>query len=242
MFCTAALILVFITPSVQVAAADEKTAEAALETFKTAMKAQGESDRVEAVKVLAETVHQKTLSRLAAVVSSGDAERVRLAAIKGMATFEPFKKQVVTLLNSSFQAAAKEPRIQVGILQALGTTGDPAALACIHRAFDDKDGSVCRAAVAAATELKDLASIDPMIALLTRTEKTFKANSGGAVTKQMPVGGQSVNSAQSPDFMTNLKDTIELTNKSLQTLTGQEITKAAEWQTWWNRNRATFKP
>ncbi|HVR85083.1 MAG TPA: HEAT repeat domain-containing protein [Planctomycetota bacterium] len=242
MLSTAALFVALAAASVQNATADDKAAEDALEIFKTAIKAQGESDRIDAVKILAATVHLKTLGRLAAVVSSSDGERVRIAAIKAMALFEPFKKQVVTHLNGAFQAAAKEPRIQVAVLQALGSIGDPSALACIHHAFDDKEGTVCRAAVVAAADLKNLSSIDPLIALLTKTEKTFKANSGGAITKQMPVGGQSVNSAQSPDFMTNLKDTIDAANKSLQTITAQEITKAAEWQTWWNKNRATFKP
>jgi len=242
MLSPAALFLALFTPFLQAAPSDDKAAEDALETFKTAIKAQGESDRIEAVKTLAATVHLKTLSRLAAVISSSEGEKVRIAAIKGIALFEPFKKQVVTLLGSSFQAASKEPRVQASILQALGSTGDPNALTCIHHAFEDKDGSVCRAAVAAAAELKNLSSIDPLIALLAKSEKTFKANSGGAITKQMPVGGQSVNSAQSPDFMTNLKDTIDASNKALQTLTGQEISKAAEWQTWWNKNRATFKP
>jgi hypothetical protein len=242
MLSPAALFLALLTPFLQNAPADDKAAEDALETFKTAIKAQAESDRVEAVKTLAATVHLKTLSRLSAVISSSDGEKVRIAAIKGVALFEPFKKQVLTLLTGSFQASSKEPRIQASILQALASTGDPSALTCIHHAFEDKEGTVCRAAVAAAADLKNLSSIDPLIGLLAKSEKTFKANSGGAITKQMPVGGQSVNSAQSPDFMTNLKDTIEASNKALQTITGQEISKAAEWQTWWNKNRATFKP
>jgi HEAT repeat protein len=223
--------------------ADEKSADAAVEAFKTAFKAPSEADRIEAVKTLAATVHAKTLSKLASVLNSGEGPKVRGAAAKGISQFAALKKQAAAALTSGLSVAAKDNRMLVTILEALGALGEPSSLPTVHRMFDEKESTVARAAIAAAAEIKNAQSVDPLIATLVKFEKLQKSNSGGAMQKELPAGGVSVNTAQSADFMKNLQDTIDATNKALSGITGQDmITKSADWQAWWNRNRASFKP
>src|SRR5678815_4791256 len=108
----------------QDAPVDDKAADQAIETFKTAYKAQAEADRADAVSKLAEAVHAKTLSKLSLILTSSDGPRVRLAAAKGMGQATAIKTQAVAALSSAFTVCAKEPAIQAGILQALGALDD----------------------------------------------------------------------------------------------------------------------
>jgi len=136
----------------QDAPVDDKTADQALDTFKTAYKAQAEADRAEAVTKLAEAVHVKTLNRLTAILTSSEGPKVRMAAAKGLGQFGAVKKQALTALTGSFPVCAKDPAIQAGILQALAALGDPSSLALVHRSFEEKEPVVVKAALAAAAE------------------------------------------------------------------------------------------
>jgi HEAT repeat protein len=226
----------------QEAPVDDKTADQALEAFKVAYKTQAEGDRAEAVSKLAEAVHVKTLNRLASILVSSDGPKVRLAAAKGIGQFGGVKKQAVTALSNSFPACAKDPAVQASILQALSTLGDPSVLTLIHRSFEEKEPVVVKAAVAAAAEMKNAGSIDPLIAFLAKTEKNHKAKSGGATNVSLPSGNLSVNAARPEDLLKILQEFMEATTASLQSITEQNLTTSNEWQIWWNKNRATFKP
>jgi len=226
----------------QDAPVEDKAADQAIETFKTAYKAQAEADRADAVSKLAEAVHVKTLSKLSLILTSSDGPRVRLAAAKGMGQFAAVKKQAVASLSNAFTACAKDPAIQAGILQALGALDDPSSLALIHRSFEDKEPAVVKAALAAAAAMKNAGSIDPLIAFLAKCEKSHKAKSGGATNVPLPSGNLSVNAARPEDLLKMLQEFMEATNLSLQTISEQNLSTSAEWTIWWNKSRGTFKP
>lgn len=225
----------------QDAPVDDKAADQALDAFKTAYKAQAEADRAAAVSTLAEAVHVKTLNRLTAILTSGEGPTVRTAAARGIGTFGALKKQAVASLTGAFPVCAKDPPVQAGILQALGTLGDPSALPLIHRAFEEKEPAVVKAALAAAAALNHAGSIEPLIAFLAKIEKSHKAKSGSGTNVALPSGNLSVNAAKPEDLLKILQEYMEATNASLQTITEQNLTTSTEWQTWWNKNRATFK-
>jgi HEAT repeat protein len=220
---------------------DDKAADQALEAFKVAFKAQAEGERAEAVLTLAESVHLKTLARLSSILSSSDGPKVRSAAAKGMGLFGALKKQAVAYLSGAFSSCSKEPQVQVSVLQALSSLGDLSALSTIHRAFDEKELVVVKAALSAAAILRNAGSIDPLIALLARTEKSYKAKSGGATNVSLPSGGLSVAAARPEDVLKALQEMMEATNTSLQIITEQQLSTSMDWQAWWNRSRATFK-
>src|SRR6185436_12511190 len=160
----------------------------------------------------------------------------------GMGQATAIKKQAVAALSSAFTVCAKDPAIQAGILQALGALDDPSSLALIHRSFEDKEPAVVKAALAAAAAMKNAGSIDPLIAFLAKCEKSHKAKSGGGTNVALPSGNLSVNAAKPEDLLKILQEYMEAAAASLQTITEQNLTTSTEWQTWWNRNRATFKP
>jgi HEAT repeat protein len=226
----------------QDAPVDDKTADQALDAFKTAFKAQAEADRANAVSTLSETLHVKTLNRLVAILTSGEGPTVRTAAARGIGTFGALKKQAVASLIGSFAACAKDPAVQVAILQALGVLGDPSALPLIHRSFEEKEPQVVKAALAAAAALNNAGSIDPLIAFLARTEKSHKAKSGSGTNVALPSGNLSVNAAKPEDLLKILQEYMDGANASLQTITEQNLSASSEWQTWWTRNKPTFKP
>jgi len=226
----------------QDAPVDDKAADAAIETFKTAYKAQAEADRAEAVSKLAEAIHVKTLSKLSLVLLSSDGPKVRMAAAKGMGQFTGLKKQAVGSLSNAFPSCAKDPAIQASILQALAALDDPSTLPLIHRSFEDKEPVVVKAALAAAATMKNAGSIDPLIAFLAKCEKSHKAKSGGGTNVALPSGNLSVNAAKPEDLLKILQEFIEATNASLQTISEQNLNTSTEWQGWWAKSRATFKP
>jgi hypothetical protein len=221
---------------------DDKTADQALDAFKTAYKAQAEADRASAVSKLAETVHAKTLTRLTVILTSGDGPTVRTAAARGIGTFTALKSKAAAALGASFPVCAKDPPVQAAILQALGFLGDPSALPLIHRSFEEKEPAVVKAALAAAAELKNPGSIDPLIAFLGKTEKNHKAKSGSGTNVALPSGNLSVNAAKPEDLLKILQEYMEATNASLQTISEQNLNTSTEWQIWWTRNKGTFKP
>ena len=236
LFCVSALV------AEQNAPADEKAAEQAIATFKIEYKAQAEAERADAVTVLARTIHPKTLSKLSILLASNDGPSVRVAAAAGLGGFGALKKQAVPALSVSFPACEKDPQVQAAILESLGKLGDPSALATIHRAFDAKEMSVAKAALAAAAELRNAGSIDPLISFLARTEKSIKAKSGGGTSVSLPSGNLSVHAPRPEELIRALQEIVECTNRSLQTITEQQLTTSADWQAWWNRSRDTFKP
>lgn len=234
--CTLALLIP------QAAPVDDKEAEKAIESFKTEFKAQAEADRATAVAKLAETVHPKVLSKLSSILTSSEGPTVRAAAAKGLGQFSALKKQACAALAIAFTACSKDPSVEVSILSALSLLPDPSALATIHRALDERDPTVAKAGLAAASIQKSVNSLDPLIAFLAKLEKSHHAKSGGGTTVGLPTGNLSVNAPRSEEQLRILQELIDATNLSLQTITEQQLTTSADWQGWWNRSRSTFKP
>lgn len=225
-------------------AQDEKAAEEALEAFKTAYKSTSEADRVAAVNDLAQVHHAKTLVRLAALLTS-DGPSVRLAAAKGIAGFTELKKPSASALSGAMGANSKETTVHAGLYEALGKLEEPTSIPVLHRGFDEKETVVAKAAVAAAGQLGNAASIDPLIALLSKQEKIQKAGSGGGVDFTTPgTGGTSgqnftVRGDDSP--AKRAQELIPVINKALTDITRESNGTAETWTAWWAKNKATFK-
>jgi len=217
------------------AAVDEKTAEKAVRSFNAFPRAKhSEEEYIEALNAMAETVHSRTLNRLAAIVgSSSEAPKVRIAAALKMGEMAPLKKQAAAALSGAYSSASQAPAVQLIILQALGMTKDSGALSCIHRAFEEKDPDLVRRAVASAGIIKHPNSVDAILTLLSRLEKQIQAAGDGP--KPAPADGKPVD-------VDSLKETADACNKALAAITGQSFASSAAWQDWWNRNRSTIKP
>ena len=223
-------------------AQDDKAAEEALDAFKTAYKSTSEADRVGAVNELAKVHHAKTLARLAPLLSS-DGTTVRIAAAKGIAGFVEMKKLAASALSSAMSANAKETTVHSALYEALGKLEEISALPVVHRGFEEKEAAVARAAIGAGGRIGSSASIDPLIALLTKLEKLQKAAGAGGVEFTTPTpDGSSVTVRSDDSPAKRAQELIPAINKALNEITHEANGSSETWSAWWAKNKATFKP
>ena len=222
---------------------DDKAVDDALDAFKTAMKSTSEADRVTAVNDLAKVPHAKTLARLAGLLSN-EAPTVKIAAVRGISGFSALKTKASQVLIAAMGPNAKETNVLVAIYEGLGKLDDPSALAAVHRGFEEKDVVLVKAALQAAGAMGSPSSIEPLIAFLTRLEKTQKSAGGGVdVTAPVPGGGGgSVTVRSNDDAAKRAQELIPLINKALNEITRESNGSAETWNAWWAKHKATFKP
>lgn len=215
-------LLILAAALLQGGVADSKDAERALKQFKAYPRDKHpEEEYIEAMNAMARTVHERTLKRLAdIVIESSESPRVRVAAALAMATMTPLHKQVASQLSAAYGSASRVPQVQLIVLQVLGMTKEPGALAVLHRALEEKDGEVVRRALASTVLVRSSRSVDPILTLLAKLEKRIP---------------------EAPADADGLKETADVCVRSLEALTGQSFSSAAQGQAWWNRNRDTFK-
>lgn len=214
------------------AGGDEKAADEAIALFKAAYRNPSAPARAAAVTELAKTRHEKVVKHLAPLVSA-DANPVRIEAAKGLGTFADFKKQVTPLLLASLGGPnTKEPEVQAAIYEALGNLDDNAALPAIHRAFEDKDAKVAKAALAAAGMIRSVSSVDVIIDLMKKLEKHADTDSSGGFGRFG--GGTDPNKERA-------KEVLPACIKAMQAITKEKWTTSKEWQIWWTKYKATFK-
>ena len=220
-------------------AQDDNAADDALDAFKAAIKSTVEADRVAAVVELAKVRHAKTLARLAPLLSS-DGPTVRLAAAKGLSEFADLRKPASAALLSALPANAKLPAVQAALVEALGVLREPSSLAAVHRLFEEKEAAVAKAAVAATGGFRSGTSIEPLLELLKKIDKSLKAEVGGSVTAGN-VNGYDV-AARDDAERKRAQELRPAVVKALQDITGESFTASLDWHAWWAKNRATFRP
>jgi HEAT repeat protein len=221
---------------------DDKAAEEALDSFKTAIKSTSEADRVTAVNDLARVHHLKTLARLASMLTT-DGPTVRIASAKGISAFVELKRQAASALAAAMSANSKESTVHSALYEALGKLEEPSALPTLHRGFEEKETVVAKAAIQATGSVGNAASIEPLIALLAKQEKIQKSP-GGSVdfTAPAPGGGGNVTVRSSDENPgKRAAELIPAINKALNEITRESNGSAETWNAWWAKNKATFK-
>jgi len=215
--------------------ADDKAAEEALDRFKSAYASPSAPNRSIAVSDLCRTPHEKTLARVAPLLT-GEAKEVREAAARGLGNFTDYRKVAFQVLIAALPANDKEPSVQIAIFDGLGRLDEPAALPTIHKYFEDKDGKVASAALLAAGAIRSVSSIDSIIEQMREVEKIAnqKSGGGGAPGVSIPGGG-------TDPQKTRAKEVLKATLKAMQLISKEKWTSAQEWQIWWSRKKATFK-
>ncbi len=230
------LLLVLLLGSGQT---DDKTADEALDAFKTAIRSTSEADRARAVTELAAVQHPKTAARLGAVLGS-DAASVRIAVARGLGAFTDHRKAAAGALTGALPSGLKDPLVAVAIFEALGRLAEPSSLPSLHKAFDEKDAGTAKAAVAAAAKIRGAASIEPLIALVIRLEKQQKSQAGGAVEFTTP-DGQNVQVAADDALRKRIQELLPAALQALKDITQESFSTGEAWSGWWARARATFK-
>lgn len=223
-------------------AQDDKAAEEAIDAFKTAIKSSSEADRVAAVTELAKVHHQKTLARIAALLST-DGPTVRIAAAKGLSGFSELKKQASNVLIAALGVNAKETTVVCALYESIGKLEEPGSLGTLHRGMEEKETAVAKAAIQATGQVGSAASIDPLIALLAKMEKLQKT-AGGGVDYSAPAtgGGASVTVRSDDNPGKRAQELIPVINKALNEITRESNGSSETWSAWWAKNKGTFKP
>ena len=213
------------------ASVDEKEVEDAVQKFKAAMKSPEATLRADAIKELGRLKHDRTMRILASCLVIDD-KLVRMAAAKALGSFQEKKPQAAGLLVEALPPNAREPEVQVEIFSALKELREESALGACYPHFEDKNFKVAEAAIGVTGALRSRRSIDPLIRLMKKLLTAGDGVSSGDGSFDVP-----------PDeaLRERARRLEELASNALQSISGEKLSTAAEWDAWWKRHSATFK-
>lgn len=219
-----------------VCAQDDQAAVDALLKFKAAYKGTSATARAAAVTQLSLTPHEKTLCRLAPLLTA-EVKEVRLAAIKGLGGFKDLKKKATPALLQALSATAKEPDISAAILATLGVLKDETALPSVIDRFRKEHIAVAKAALASAAVIGTGDALKAFGELSLDIQKWEKAGSGGGYYDDAGVGEAQAQTARVAALKADLI-------KAYQILSGEQWTTLQEWEVWTRRHKddPKFRP
>jgi hypothetical protein len=211
--------------------------ECTLQAFRAAYgSAEAEADRAAAVRALGDVRHPRVLRRLAPLLVS-DGPTVRVAAAEAVARFDAQARDAAALLRGALPPNAKDPEVQVALVRALGTLRDAGSLPALHALMDHRSLPVARAAVEAVGRAGRKDSVDPLIALLARCEKSRGRDGAGRVA--VGVGGRPalvLEEVEEP-ALTRARTLAPAACEALTAITKQNLRTARDWQAWRSRAR-----
>jgi HEAT repeat protein len=213
------------------ALSDDKEAEEAVQKFKSAIRSSDPAVRVAAVTELGQLQHDRVLKVLASCLIT-DERVVRIAAAKSLGAFQDRKGHATAALSDALPGNLKEPDVQVEILSAMKALHEPAALGAAYRYLDDKNAKVAEAAIGVMEAVHSRNSIDPLIKLMKKLVSAGDGFTSGDGSLDVP-----------PDeaLRERARKLQGAASKALQSITGEKLSTAGEWDVWWKRNAATFK-
>jgi HEAT repeat protein len=188
--------------------------------------------RATAVTELSKTPHEKTLQKIAPLLS-GDSVEVRIAAARGLGNFRDYKKQATPTLLAALGANSKDPDLQAAILDALGGLQDEAALPAVHQSMYGPQMKVARAALGALGSIRAKDSLPVLLDFLRDLQKWKKSKQGGGFKDEKGIGEKDAQKAR-------LEELTQLGIKAFQTITGEPWGTLGEWELWCKKHLATF--
>jgi len=238
---------------------DDEQADAAIEEFRraTGRPDAGEDDRVLAIRTLGKVVHPKTLTVLIPILTREPAPYRIAAAIvlAGFGSLEDTPGALVKAYRDPLNQPPSMRAVRIRILQSLGKLKSRSALGLINPAILDRDAWIARAAAAAAGQIRDVSSIDPLIRRLQLLESWEGVR---PVPGEDPVAErvkESADSKRRDGKGTDRRgeggaDGKRRTEKQLLgpsvdaaliSITGERFSSHEEWARWWNEARKDFK-
>jgi HEAT repeat protein len=213
------------------ASVDEKEVEEALQKFKAAMKSPEATLRADAVRELGRLKNDRTLRVLGSCLAIDD-KLVRMAAAKALGSFQEKRPQAAALLAEALTPNAREPEVEVEIFSALKELREESALGACYAHFEDKNFKVAEAAIGVTAAVRSRRSVDPLIRLMKKLLTAGDGVSSGDGSFDVP-----------PDeaLRERARKLEELASSALQSISGEKLSTAAEWDAWWKRHAATFR-
>jgi HEAT repeat protein len=237
---TLALLLILAQAAAQDEKALDKAATEASDAFKKAFKGT-EAEKIAAIEQVASVQHSKTANRLAGVLEGNESARVRSAAVKALGRFSEQRKPAATVLASALPAHKGEPGLFSAICSAMEDLQEPSVIPTLVRFFDDKDEAIATRALEAAGKVGSSAAIDPLIAIVTHSEKIIKNASRQASTVVTnPNTGEQFVTPPETRARDRARVLMNAANHALKSLTNEPISTGEAWSAWWAKNKYTF--
>jgi hypothetical protein len=214
--------------------------DAAIAKFRATMsKTNSPAERGGAILDLGRIEDDKTLAVLTPLVTTGDLI-ARKSAIQAIAGFNDHRKKVVPILLKSLPANHGEPAAVASALEVLPALEDPTVIPVIQKYFSDPSIFVSKAAVTAVARMPQASSVEPLIQTLKAQEKVLANAGSGSVGPVIPSPTRS-SIKPNPAIRKDAETLIAAANESLAAITKQDFKTSAEWQKWWDANKATFQ-
>jgi hypothetical protein len=138
------------------------------------------------------------------------------------------ERAAVQVLMSAIPACKGSPSTLEKILAALGVVGGEEAVPVLVEHLKNSNKTVAAEAAKALGETGSASAMDPLIKGLRRLE-------GDRASYQLPSG------AVSNEGLERYNAVAPAALKALAAISGQKLSKSAEYEEWWKKNQGTFK-
>jgi len=253
----AAVFGLILAAAAQDPAADEKKkkeeeAKAKITDFKTELKkCKSAGDICLAIQGLGSLQHPKIMDELRVWLFNPDAE-ICAAAGEQTSKYSKDPKAADLLMTAAKGRREKSGEGLIKCLRYAGDVGFKPIAPMFNPYFRNKNTDVAREAVDSLGKLRSAYSIEPLIKLLREIEGTLDNTGvggvgglpggigGGLPGTNLPGGAGGAGSPEEEmrKRQNELKPAVE---RALKNITDEKWGTAKEWDTWWKKNRGTFK-
>lgn len=226
---------------------DDKAFQPAIKKFREEYYKVGakDDDKIQALNYLAQYHHDRIVGELAPLLVDASMP-VRLITARLLGSFTTAESAPVVLLGglkAQANCGKKHAPVRIEILRALGALRyKPAALE-IAKLIEDKEVWVAKAAIDACGRIRFTEAVDPLLRALKRIEGT----SGDAEVNPLDdlVEGVGRGDLLKPDVRQKKPIERDILKQpiltALNSVTKQSFLASREWDTWWSRNKASFR-
>jgi PBS lyase HEAT-like repeat len=226
---------------------DDKTFLPAIKKFREEYYKVGakDDDKIAAVNYLAQHRHERIVFELTPLLTEASLP-VRMITARMLSQFtqvEAAPKELLNGLKSQANSGKKQSCVRIEILRALGNLRYKPAAAEVAKLVEDREVWVAKAAIDACGRIRAQEGIDPLLKALRRLEGTMGDSEVHPLDDILE--GVSRTSLLKPDSNQKrpterdvLKQPILM---ALNAITKQNFSASKEWETWWSKNKATFR-
>ena len=237
--------------SVPVLCQDETVLRDALRKFSEdfSRSGAGDEEKIAAVKALAQYRTDQVVRTLSPALTHGSV-KVRMAVAREMGGFQSVPaapEALVAALKTYETSGKKTDGIRILSLRSLGQLKAKEAAPEVDRLIGDRSQWVSKAAVDASGLIRSKTSIEPLVKALRRIEGPEGNGEIGVnplldelppVSLQAIVKQSVVEKVRPPSERDVLTEPIA---GALKSITRTSCSGAKEWESWWSKNKATFK-
>jgi hypothetical protein len=230
---------------------DDKLLQASLRRFNEEFYriSAGDDEKIAALKELAQYRHERVARTLGPLLLKSSLP-VRIVTARELAKFQNVPGAPEALLGglrARENAGKKTAPVRIEALRGLGSLKARDAAGDVDALVEDKDVWIAKAAIDASAQLRVKTSIDPLLKSLRRIEGPDGNHeiSVDPLADALPpttvagiIKSEVVKDMRPKSERDLLRDPIL---KALRSITRHEATFAKDWESWWEKNRRTFK-